>query len=99
MGVSIRSFGDQATTDVYNGVNSAKARGLPKDIIKVAQRKLDMLNAAATIQDLRSPPSNHLEELKGGLKGFHSIRINKQWRIIFRWTSGGPEAVQITDYH
>lgn len=66
---------------------------------RIAKRKLDMLDAAANLADLRSPPGNRLESLKGDRKGHHSIRINDQWRICFRWTDQGPEDVQIVDYH
>jgi proteic killer suppression protein len=62
-------------------------------------RKLDMLNAAIELIDLRVPPGNRLEALHGDRKGFHSIRVNDQWRIVFRWTSVGPERVSLTDYH
>ena len=72
---------------------------LPADIRRRAHRKLHMLHAAVSLQDLRSPPSNHLEALQGNWEGFHSIRINKQWRLVFRWTAQGPEAVDIVDYH
>ena len=68
-------------------------------IITVATRKLTQLDAAATLEFLKSPPGNHLEALKGHRKGQHSIRINDQWRICFRWTTAGPEDVEITDYH
>lgn len=68
-------------------------------ISKVATRKLALLEAAATLQFLRSPPGNRLEALKGNRDGQHSIRVNNQWRICFRWTSAGPEDVEITDYH
>jgi len=68
-------------------------------ITKVATRKLTQLEAAATLDFLRSPPGNHLEALKGDRKGQHSIRINDQWRICFRWTATGPEDVDIADYH
>ena len=61
--------------------------------------KLDMVDAAVRLDDLRSPPGNHLEALKGDRKGQHSIRINRQWRICFRWTAEGPENVEIVDYH
>ena len=77
----------------------AVARQLPRDLLKVAPRKLDMLNAAHTLSDLNSPPGNRLEALKGDLSGHHSIRINDQWRIIFQWTANGPSNVQIVDYH
>ena len=66
---------------------------------KVAARKLDMVDAAVALGDLRSPPGNRLEPLKGDRKGQHSIRINDQWRVCFRWTDEGPEVVEITDYH
>jgi toxin HigB-1 len=64
-----------------------------------AKRKLEAINAASRLDDLRVPPSNRLEKLKGDLSGFHSIRINDQWRIIFKWLKGEPHAVQIVDYH
>ena len=65
----------------------------------IAKRKLDILDYAAILTDLASPPGNRLEALKGNLKGLHSIRVNDQWRIIFRWTSKGPDKVDIRDYH
>lgn len=68
-------------------------------IITVATRKLTQLDAAATLEFLKSPPGNHLEALKAGRKGQHSIRINDQWRICFHWTTAGPEDVEIADYH
>ena len=96
----IESFGDKATEDLYKGVASVQARRLlPKSVIKVAQRKLDYLNAATTLGDLRVPPGNRLEKLKGDLDGMHSIRINDQYRIVFYWGEEGPEEVQIIDYH
>ncbi|MCL4129890.1 UNVERIFIED_CONTAM: hypothetical protein GTU68_050222 [Idotea baltica] len=66
---------------------------------KVARRKLRMLNAAVVLDDLRIPPGNKLEALKGNLNGFHSIRINKQWRLIFQWKDGNCHKVEIVDYH
>jgi proteic killer suppression protein len=95
----IQSFGDQPTADVWDGVSNARTRKLPPEVLNVAPRKLDLLNAAASIDDLRAPPGNRLEQLKGDLAGFHSIRINSQWRIIFRWTDAGPTDVRIIDYH
>ena len=74
-------------------------KGFPTDIAKVARRKLVQLNNAAAIGDLAAPPGNRLESLKGDLAGKHSIRINDQWRIVFRWTDEGPEQVEIVDYH
>ncbi len=95
----IQSFGDRRTEDIWDGSTSARARQLPPDIIAVAARKLDLLNAAARLDDLRIPPGNRLEALRGKLAGFHSIRLNGQWRIMFRWTAIGPADVQIIDYH
>lgn len=95
----IRSFGSRSTQDIWNGEDSPAARKLPKDLWSVAHRKLDMLHAAHDVIDLRVPPGNRLEKLKGKMKEFHSIRINDQYRIIFRWAPGGPEEVRITDYH
>jgi proteic killer suppression protein len=95
----IQSFGDRTTEDVWDGTVNARTRKLPPEVLKIAPRKLDLLNAAANVDDLRAPPGNRLELLKGDLAGFHSIRINVQWRIIFRWTHAGPADVQIVDYH
>ena len=94
----IVSFGDGATEELFHGVKSARARRFPNDVVKVALRKLDMVNAAGNLNDLRVPPANHLEALAGDWKGYHSIRVNDQWRIVFRWDSGAHD-VQLTDYH
>ena len=92
----IRSYKD-ATTEM---VASGKApKGFPADILKVAIRKLTMLDAAHVLDDLRSPPGNRLEALKGDRAGQHSIRINDQWRICFIWNDGGVDNVEIVDYH
>ncbi len=74
-------------------------KGFPADHAKAARRKLVMLDAATVLKALNSPPGNRLEALKGRLAGKHSIRINDQWRIVFRWTKTGPADVEITDYH
>ncbi|WP_270374290.1 MULTISPECIES: type II toxin-antitoxin system RelE/ParE family toxin [Marinicauda] len=92
----IQSFGDPETELIWSGRRSRK---LPPDIQSVALRKLRMLNQARTLQDMRVPPGNRLEALKGGRKGQHSIRINDQWRICFEWQTGGPSNVEIVDYH
>lgn len=97
--MAIESFADDPTRDVFDGSATKAARKVPQNIWKVAQRKLDMINAASRLQDLTVPPSNRLERLKGKLKGRHSIRINDQWRIIFRWADGNADEVQIVDYH
>ncbi len=96
----IESFADKGTEDVYHGNKSKQARNtLPISLFSVARRKLDMINAAQDVKDLREPPGNRLEALKGDLEGKYSIRINEQWRIIFHWTCRGAEVVQIVDYH
>jgi toxin HigB-1 len=95
----IRSFGDGATTDLAAGKNSAKARRIPADLRRNALRKLQLINRASDLNDLRVPPGNHLEALSGDLDGFHSIRINQQWRVIFRWVDGDAFDVSIIDYH
>ncbi|UVC08204.1 type II toxin-antitoxin system RelE/ParE family toxin [Rhizobium sp. TH2] len=92
----IRSYRSSVTEAVARGRAS---KGFPADIMKSAQRKLTMLNLAARIEDLLSPPGNRLEALKGNRKGQHSIRINDQWRICFIWSDGGADQVEIVDYH
>ena len=95
----IVSFSDRATEDLYDGRPSKHARRFPNTIVRTALRKLDMLNAAYRLEDLREPPGNQLEALKGNLAGFHSIRINDQWRICFSWRDGDAHDVEIVDYH
>jgi proteic killer suppression protein len=95
----IRGFADQATEDFFHGVRSAKARRIPRDIAGIVERKLDMLNAAARLDDLRVPPGNRLEALRGDYAGHHSVRVNDQWRLVFRWVDGGAEDVALVDYH
>lgn len=92
----IRSFADKEAGKIWAGTPS---RRLPGDIQGVARRKLRMLNSAETLDDLRIPPANRLEALKGERKGQHSIRINDQWRICFRWKNGDAHDVEIVDYH
>lgn len=92
------SFGDKATEDFFHGVDNAKARKVAQGCEAVARRKLDMVNAAAILDDLKVPPGNQLEALKGNLARYHSIRINRQWRVVFRWDHGAHE-VRIEDYH
>ncbi|MGB5403829.1 MAG: type II toxin-antitoxin system RelE/ParE family toxin [Robiginitalea sp.] len=92
----IRSFGSKETESIWNGI---RVRKLPLDIQSIGRRKLRMVNNSQDIQDLRIPPSNRLEKLSGHLKDFHSIRINKQWRIIFKWSNGNAYEVRIIDYH
>ena len=92
----IQSFADRETEQIWRGERSRK---LPGDIQGIALRKLRLLHAARILQDLRVPPGNRLEALKGNRTGQWSIRINDQWRICFRWDEGGPHDVEIVDYH
>lgn len=92
----IRSFIDKEAEKVWQGQAS---RRLPGAMQAVARRKLRMLNNAATLDDLRIPPANRLEPLKGSCKGQHSIRVNDQWRVCFRWRDGDAHDVEIVDYH
>ena len=92
----IKSFQDKSTKSIYNG---ELAKKLPTQIQQRAHLKLIQLDEATELNHLRTPPSNHLEALKGNLKGYHSIRITKQWRIIFTWNQANPSNVQIIDYH
>ncbi|KAA0236619.1 type II toxin-antitoxin system RelE/ParE family toxin [bacterium] len=93
----IASFGDRATEALYHGKQAR--RRFPPDVVAVALRKLDMLNSARTLADLRSPPGNRLEALQGDLNGFHSVRVNDQWRLVFRWHGKEIHEVRLTDYH
>jgi len=95
----IASFRDSATEALFHGKKGAAIRRLPPSIHKAAVRKLDMLNSAVRLSDLQAPPGNRLEALKGHLRGRHSIRINQQWRIVFRWEAGDAREVSIRDYH
>ena len=92
----ILSFRSRETERIWRGAFSRK---LPNDIQRTALRKLRMLNNAKLLRDLTVPPNNRLEALRGDRAGQHSIRINDQWRICFRWTDGGPSDVEIVDYH
>lgn len=95
----IVSFADKATEVLFHGTSGRRIRRFPPDIRHAALRKLDVLNGASSLQDLRSPPGNRLEALKGDLAGYHSIRVNEQWRIVFRWKDGDAHEVSIVDYH
>jgi proteic killer suppression protein len=96
----IRSFRNQQSEDVFNGITSKKAANvLPLDLWNVAFRKLDQLNRAAMLDTLSAPPGNRLKSLKGDRAGQHSIRINDQYRICFRWADDGAHDVEVTDYH
>lgn len=92
----ILSFADDKTKSIFNGFSSNK---LPKDMQRVARRKLIYLDSAMQLQDLRVPPGNKLEKLKGSRKGHYSVRINDQWRICFKWNNNNAYDVEIVDYH
>lgn len=92
----IKSFKDKETEKIYSREGSRK---LPEEIQQVALRKLRMINNAKSLNDLRIPPANNLEKLKGDREGQHSVRINDQWRICFKWKDGDAHEVEIADYH
>jgi toxin HigB-1 len=94
----IASFADAGTEDIFNGTNTKAARGIPKDLWRIAARKLSTLDYAADLRDL-STPGNNLEKLKGALAGKYSIRINDQFRIVFNFDRGEATNVVIADYH
>jgi len=95
----IRSFGDKLTEDLYHGRQTRRVLRLPEALVRSVLRKLDMMEAAVRLDDLRSPPGNRLEALGGDRKGWFSIRVNEQWRIVVRWVDGAAEDVTLTDYH
>lgn len=92
----IKSFGSKQTEQIWNG---QRVKRLPLEVQNIGRRKMRMINNSKNIADLRIPPANRLEKLSGNLKGFYSIRINRQWRIIFKWSQGHASQVQIVDYH
>jgi len=98
-GKVIVSFADATTADIFHGSDSKAARRLPREIWTRVQRKLDLLNACTSVEDLRTPPANRLEKLKGDLADFYSIRVNDQYRVVFRFVAGCCEDVRCTDYH
>ena len=96
----IQSFRDRATEDIFNGVNSRAARAAcPHSLWRIAVRKLEQLDSVVRLDELRVPPGNRLEALQADRIGQHSIRINDQYRVCFRWTTDGPADVEIVDYH
>ena len=95
----IESFGNKLAEDLFEDRQTRTTRAFPSELRRVGRRKLLYLHDASELKDLRVPPGNRLERLKGGRDGFHSIRINIQWRVVFRWESGNAFDVQIVDYH
>lgn len=92
----IKEFADKESEKIWNGIRSKK---LPNEIQQTARRKLRMINNAQDVNDLRIPPANRLEKLKGDLQEYYSIRINNQWRIIFKWVNNDAYEIEIVDYH
>lgn len=96
----IRSFADEATENIFNGINSKKARrSCPQTLWPVMRRKLTQINRVTDLEQLSVPPGNRLESLRGARTGQHSIRVNDQYRICFRWEEGLADDVEVTDYH
>ncbi len=95
----IRTIATRTTRDIYDGVNSQQARKLPLELHNKTQRLLDQINAAPNLEFLKLPPSNRLEKLRGQLSNYWSLRINNQWRIIFKWKENNAFDVEIIDYH
>jgi len=95
----IRSFGDKRTADVFHGHATREVTRLDAALLKATVRKLDMMVATSQVQDLRAPPGNRLEALQGDLEGWFSIRVNDQWRLVFRWVEGAALDVKLVDYH
>ena len=93
----IRGFKGKFAETIFR--DRAVPKGFPADIAKIGRRKLVMINNAGVLGDLNSPPGNRLEAPRGNLAGKHSVRINNQWRIVFRWSGNGPDEVEIVDYH
>lgn len=95
----IESFGNALAKDLFDDKRSRATRSFPPELRRAGRRKLLYLHDAGELKDLRVPPGNHLERLKGNLEGFYSVRINDQWRVVFRWAGGNAYDVQIVDYH
>ena len=96
----IQSFRNTGTEDIFNGLNTkASRRTCPQSLLRIAVRKLDLLDSVVSLDELRVPPGNRLEALTGDRRGQHSIRINDQYRVCFVWTDTGPDEVEIVDYH
>jgi proteic killer suppression protein len=97
--VLIQSFADETTADLFRERNTRSARRIPREIWRIAQRKLKALDVAARLDDLTIPAGNRLEALKGNQGGRHSIRVNDQYRVTFRWEQGHAHEVRVEDYH
>ena len=95
----IRTFADETTRDIWNGVNRKTARRIPRELWPSVRLKLDQIDAVTRLDDLKAPPGNRLHMLGADLRGFHAVRVNDQYRIVFRFEGGDAFDVQCTDYH
>lgn len=95
----IQALADDTTRDIWNGLNSKAARRIPKELWSAIQRKLDLIDSVTTLNQLRVPPGNHLHALGDDLRGYHAIRVNDQYRIVFRFEGHDALDVRCTDYH
>ncbi len=95
----ILSFNGALAEELFDDRPGKAAKRFPKDLWRIARRKLQLIHEAAALEDLRIPPGNRLERLRGDLAGYHSIRINDQWRIVFKWEDSNARKVSIVDYH
>ena len=95
----IRTFADETTRDIWNGVNSKVARRIPRELWPNVRRKLDQIDAVARLEDLNVPPGNRLHALGGNMRGLHAVRVNDQYRIVFRFEGADAFDVRCTDYH
>ena len=95
----IRTLADDTTRDIWNGVNSKAARRIPRALWQVVRRKLDQIDAVTRLEDLKVPPGNRLHALAGDLRGWHAVRVNDQYRIVFRFEGANAFEVRCTDYH
>jgi toxin HigB-1 len=95
----IRTLADDTTRDIWNGVNSKAARRIPRELWPNVRRKLDQIDAVTTLDDLKVPPGNRLRPIGGDMRGLHAVRVNDQYRIVFRFEGGDAFDVRCTDYH
>jgi proteic killer suppression protein len=95
----IRTLADDSTKDIWNGVNTKAARRIPHDLWPIVRRKLDQIDAVIKLEDLKMPPGNRLHALTGDLQGWHAVRVNDQYRIVFRFSGGDAFDVRCADYH
>ena len=95
----IRTLGDDTTRDIWNGVNNQAARRIPRALWPIVRRKLDQIDAVTRLEDLKVPPGNRLRALSGALRGFHAVRVNDQYRLVFRFEGADAFEVRCTDYH